>query len=45
MALPKIYLPVVRLYLKETALIPIVGTFNNTKREGHESVLDNFTNS
>ena len=42
MILSKIYLPVVKLYLKEPALIPIVGTFKSTEWGG-ESVLENFS--
>ena len=40
MILFEIYLPVVKLYLKELALIPIVGTFKSIERGG-ELVLDN----
>ena len=44
MILSEIYLVVVRLYLKEHALIPIVVMFNNIERgDVGESILDNFT--
>ena len=41
MILSEIHLPVVKLYMKEPPLIPIVETFNSTKR-GVESILNNF---
>ena len=42
MILSEIYLLVVKLYLKELALIPVVRNLKSTKR-GRESVLDNFS--
>lgn len=42
MSLIDIYLQVVKIFLKEPTLIPIVEIFNNTKSEGSESILTVF---
>ena len=47
MILFEIYLPVVKLYLKEPTLIPIVGNFKSTEREGEslQSIIAHITST